>query len=246
MTGKMRMRRLLLAFLAGWGAAAQAAGSPFDCLIEPSLEVKLGSPADGVIAVMLVERGDLVKKGQPLVRLNSQLETAAVELARGKAAFAKRKAERNDELFDKQLISAQERDQLETEAKLAELELREREEGLKLRTIASPIDGVVVDRLMAPGDQISRAGGHVLRLMRLDPLHVEVVAPASLLGRISVGASARVVPEGSGQRAYSARVTVVDRVVDAASATFRVRLELRNPGYRIPAGLRCSVQGLGG
>jgi hypothetical protein len=34
----------------------------------------------------------------------------------------------------------------------------------------------------------------------------------------------------------------VDRVIDAASGTFGVRLQLSNPGNRIPAGLRCTVR----
>jgi RND family efflux transporter MFP subunit len=246
------MKRLPGLLLAANCCAALAQGVPaaaprggLDCLIEPSLEVKLGSPADGVIAEIRVERGDSVSKGQTLVRLNSQLEAAAVDSARGKAEFAKRKAARNDELYEKQLISIQDRDQLETEAKLAQLELREREEALRLRSIASPIDGVVVDRLMAPGDQVSRAGSQILRLMRLDPLYVEVVAPASLLGRVKAGAMVEVTAEGPGQISHRARVSVVDRVVDAASGTFRVRLELRNPGLAIPAGLRCRIRGLG-
>ena len=235
--------------LASVPCAAQApapATRPFDCLIEPSLDVKLGSPVEGVIADILVDRGAAVRKGQALVRLNSQMEAAAVESARGRAEFARRKAERNEELYKQQLISVQERDQLETEAKLAELELREREAALRMRTIYSPIDGVVVDRLMSPGDQISRAGGPILRLMRIDPLYVEVVAPASLFGRVRVGASLQVVPEGMAQqKPYVARVSVIDRVIDAASGTFRVRLELRNPNHAIPTGLRCRVQGLG-
>jgi hypothetical protein len=40
------------------------------------------------------------------------------------------------------------------------------------------------------------------------------------------------------QGSVKARVTVVDRVVDAASGTFRVRLELPNPGNRIPSGIK--------
>jgi multidrug efflux pump subunit AcrA (membrane-fusion protein) len=41
--------------------------------------------------------------------------------------------------------------------------------------------------------------------------------------------------------ALSARVTHVDRIIDAASNTFRVRLALPNPGHRLPAGARCKV-----
>ena len=241
--------RLAVAILAVCGFVAPAAycqGKPeVDCLIEPSLEVKLGSPVDGVISEIRVDRGSSVRRGQALVLLNSQVEAAAVDSARGKAEFARRKAERNDELYKQQLISVQDRDQLETEAKLAELELREREAALRQRTITSPIDGVVVDRLMAPGDQISRSSGNILRLMRLDPLYVEVVVPAKLFGRVKPGASAQVFPEGMGEKAFHARISVIDRVIDAASATFRVRLELRNPSLSIPAGLRCRVQGLG-
>ena len=236
---------LLFAWCALAGAQVPAK-TALDCLIEPSLEVKLGSPVDGIIAEVRVDRGASVRRGQPLVLLNNQLEAAAVDSARGKAEFAKRKAERNDELYKQQLISVQERDQLETEAKLADLELREREAMLRLRTISSPIDGIVVDRLMAPGDQISRAGGHILRLMRIDPLYVEVVAPAALFGRIRVGTSVQVTPDGMAQqKAYTAKVSVIDRVIDAASGTFRVRLELRNPNHAIPTGLRCRVDGMG-
>jgi RND family efflux transporter MFP subunit len=245
MHASLRLALLAGLCVAGAALAQSKARAPVDCLIEPSVEVKLGSPVDGIIAEIRVERGERVREGQALVLLNSQVEAAAVESARGKAEFAQRKAERNDELFRKQLISAQERDQLETEAKLAVLELREREAALRMRTITSPINGVVVDRLMSPGDQISRAGGQILRLMRLDPLYVEVVAPSALFGRLRTGASVRVIPEGPGQRGYAARVTVIDPIIDAASATFRVRLELPNPGNTIPAGLRCRVQGQG-
>lgn len=231
---------------AGLAQSPASAKAALDCLIEPSLEVKLGSPVDGIIAEVRVDRGASVRRGQPLVLLNSQLETAAVDSARGKAEFARRRAERNDELFKQQLISVQERDQLETEAKLADLELREREAALRLRTVSSPIDGVVVDRLMSPGDQISRAGGHILRLMRIDPLYVEVVVPAAQFGRIRVGTSVQVTPDGlPQQKAYTAKVSVIDRVIDAASGTFRVRLELRNPNHAIPTGLRCRVDGMG-
>jgi multidrug efflux pump subunit AcrA (membrane-fusion protein) len=41
---------------------------------------------------------------------------------------------------------------------------------------------------------------------------------------------------------YSATVTIVDRVTDAASGTLRVRLEVLNPDLSLPGGLRCTVR----
>jgi multidrug efflux pump subunit AcrA (membrane-fusion protein) len=49
-------------------------------------------------------------------------------------------------------------------------------------------------------------------------------------------------PEAPVSGTHPARVTVVDRVVDAASGTFGVRLQLPNPGYRLPAGLKCEIR----
>ena len=48
-------------------------------------------------------------------------------------------------------------------------------------------------------------------------------------------------PEAPFEGEYEAIVTIVDRVVDAASGTFAVRLELPNENGRLPAGLKCSV-----
>lgn len=120
------------------------------------------------------------------------------------------------------------------------LELQRAMAGLGPRTIRSPSTGVVVKRFLSPGEFAGEAP--LLRLAQLDPLRVEVFAPVSLLGQINVGMSAQVLPEAPLRGAYAARAAVVDRVVDAASGTFGVRVELPNPGNRIPAGLKCKVR----
>ena len=64
----------------------------------------------------------------------------------------------------------------------------------------------------------------------------------ALLGKITTSMRAEVQPEAPMGGSYTATVTVVDRVVDAASGTFGVRLELPNRDYRLPAGLKCKVR----
>jgi len=54
--------------------------------------------------------------------------------------------------------------------------------------------------------------------------------------------SAEVIPEQPVGGTYRATVTVVDKVFDAVSATIGVRLELPNPDYALPAGLKCQVR----
>jgi RND family efflux transporter MFP subunit len=211
-----------------------------DCLLQPNMVSNLGSPVEGILSEILVERGSEVRKGQVVARLNSAVEAATVNLRKAQEAFGQRKVDRNEDLFKQDLISASEKDELETQTRIAGLELKQQQEVLNMRTIVSPMDGVVVERFLSPGDRVAQE--KILKLAQIDPLSVEVVVPVNLFGKIKLGmeGQVRLTPLLNGT--YTARVVVVDRVVDAASGTFGVRLQLANPGYRIPAGIRCGVR----
>lgn len=223
------------------GLGAGRAGGALECLLEPSMVVNVGSPVDGVLEQVLVDRGDHVRKGQVVARLQSAVEAASVKVSEARVEFSRRKVERNESLFAQQLISAQERDEMVTEALLNQEELKRNQETLKLRTIVSPLDGVVVERRLAPGESIRTDKSVVLRLAQINPLHVEVIAPAELFGSLHVGTAGSVNLEPFFPGAYRARVTVVDKLIDAASGTLGVRLQLPNPNNKIPAGIKCTV-----
>lgn len=224
--------------LSGFNTIANAAD--YECLIEPHVVVNISSSVAGILNEVSVERGDQVSKGQAIATLKSGVEEAAVDLAREKAEFGKRKMERNVELIEKNLLSPHEKDELETDSQIAQLELREAEEVLKQRTIKSPINGVVVERFLSAGEFVQNEA--ILKLAQLHPLNVEVIMPLGQVNRIKKGMSAEVVLEGPIKGKYKAKVVVVDRVIDAASSTIGVRLELPNPDYSIPAGLKCQVR----
>jgi len=212
-----------------------------ECLVEPHLLINVGSPVDGVLEQVLVNRGDRVRKGQVVAKLQAGVETAAVNLSEARVEFGRRRAERSEGLFAKQLISAQERDELVTEVRLREEELKKDQETLRLRTIVSPIDGVVVERRLAPGEFTRTDKSVVLRLAQIDPLNVEVVAPSSMFKSVRVGMSGRVSLAPFLPGTYHAKVVVVDKVIDAASGTLGIRLQMPNPDNKIPAGIKCSV-----
>ena len=82
----------------------------------------------------------------------------------------------------------------------------------------------------------------ILKVAQIDPLRVQVILPSADFGRVSPGMRAAVTPEIPGEEVHVASVTTVDRVLDAASGTFGVQLELPNPDHAIPAGLHCEVR----
>lgn len=251
------------------GAKAQTAPVPeLDCVIEPQQVVKLATPVVGVLASVDVDRGDVVHKGQVLGKLEDGLEQATLKLARAEAGsdfaikaaqarldFLRRKNDRAGQLVAKNIVAQATADEADSDANVAEQNLKEAElaqqiarlkvgqaeEQIKQRTLVSPIDGVVTERLLVPGEYRNEQSP-VLTLAQIDPLRVEVFVPTSQYGRIPIGSTAEIRPQQPIGGSYSATVTVVDEVLDAASGTFGVRLALPNPSGHLPAGIRCKVQ----
>ena len=236
----------------------------YDGLIEPYVVVNIGAPAEGVVADVTVDRSNSVKKGQVLVKMESSVEQAALEKARVMAtfdgeidlqktqlAFAKRAHNRFKKL---EAIANHDKDQAATEIilvghrlekarekrTLAQYELKKAQAILNRCSIKSPITGVVVDRYVSPGEYVNNQP--LLRVAQTDPLRVEVIIPSRMFGRIFPGMIATIVPELPQYGEHPATVTIVDKVIDAASSTFGVRLELPNAEQQIPSGMRCQVR----
>jgi RND family efflux transporter MFP subunit len=217
--------------------------SGLDCMIEPSRTVNVGSEVIGIIDEITVDRGDIVQKGQVLIRLDSKVERATMESRKARYEFAQNEYARKSGLYGKALIATRDVDESETNLKIAQRDFEEAEKVLERRTIRSTIDGVVVQRFLQPGERVETQP--ILKLAQLSPLYVEVIAPASMLGSVKVGDRAAVMPENPVKGEYTGAVKIVDNVVDAASGTFGIRIELENKTYSLPSGLKCRVRFLG-
>lgn len=246
--------------------AAQAAEQP--CLIEPSREIKLATPSAGVLARVLVDRGDRVKAGQLVAELTSALERADLATARLKAADdsrlkskqarqkltwerwqrlkrltgeAKFMSQSNLDQAEAEALEAQaELEQAGTELKLAAIAVEQAEAKLAQRRIESPIDGVVTKRDLSPGEY-GYEQQPVMTIARLDPLNVEMFLPVSAYGTLHLGERMEVRPQAPIGGSYIGTVSVIDSAFDSRSGTFGVRLALPNPGNKLPAGIRCTA-----
>jgi membrane fusion protein, multidrug efflux system len=217
-----------------------AARPELDCLIEPNMSVELATSVSGIVKIVNVDRGDIIKTGQVLAQLEAEVEKANVARERARAEFATKKYHRMRELYKEQMVSAQQMEEAKADSELAAAELRKAVEMLNQRTVYAPFNGVVVDRFVSPGELLESK--KVLKVAQINPLSVEVIVPISMLGEFKLGGQVRVAPEGPMAGPYEARVKLVDRVVDAASGSFRVRLALPNPRHQISAGVRCKAQ----
>jgi RND family efflux transporter MFP subunit len=247
-----------------WGGALRDRVS---CLIEPERIVRLSTPVAGIVAEVSVDRGDTVRAGQEVARLDTEIEELTLAIAEVRAEdrseiqalearieFLQEQAERNEQLAARDAVSdtaaaearleaviaERELDQARLAHRLAALEARQARAAVEQRILRSPVDGVVTERLLNPGEY--REGeSHIATIARLDPLRVEAFVPIALFDRIALGQQLQVIPEAPLDTPLTAAVTVIDRVFDAATATFGVRLALENDDLSLPAGLRCDL-----
>ena len=186
-----------------------------------------------------VQRGQKVSRKQLLFKLRSGVQEANVALGKVKAEFAYRNKERNTELYGDELLSTHERDEVETEALVALSELRVAEQTLEMRSVFSPVNGVVIERHYSAGEYISDES--VVEIAVLNPLYVEVLMPYENFRRHAVGDKLQVNLAEPLSSEHIAKITIIDPIIDSASGTYRMRLELPNKGNAIPAGVPCQI-----
>lgn len=262
---------LLLAGLSTCAGLRAAPDDTFQCLIEPYRKIEIRSSVEALIDTVHVQRGSVVRKGQRLVDLHSEVEKAALASAKFRAVmegqvrssearvdYATDKLRRRETLSQQNFVSSQDRDDAAAELRVAQadllesrdnrqlsvLESRRLEELLRQRTLTSPLDGVVTEVEQHPGElaQTGEGARPILKMAQIHPLRVEVVLPVALYNQIRTGTQAEVEAEAPSRGRHRATVQIVDKVVDSASGTFGVRLELPNPAGNILAGIKCKVR----
>ncbi|MEQ1635603.1 MAG: efflux RND transporter periplasmic adaptor subunit [Methylococcales bacterium] len=252
-----------------FSAATCLAGTDreLDCMVKPEMYIELSSPVDGVLDSLLVETSASVKKGQVVATLESSVEAARVKLAQQEALvehtidskkveldFTERNKKRYKDMYDKESVAFYEADRANTDVALARiahektladkktatLQLQLAIAQLEQKTIKSPITGIVVERYVMPGESVN--GRAIMKLAQVDPLRVELVAPAELFGQIRKGMTVEIRPEKPANQRYLATVTSVDQLIDPASGSFKVRLALPNPDDKLVGGVNCTAR----
>jgi RND family efflux transporter MFP subunit len=253
------------ALLLTWPGLATA--DYLDCVIEPKAIIDLVVSEKGRISEILVSRGAIVTEGQVLVRLEDDLQQLQMEMAElrmnsdlevraGETRLQQRQKdlERAQLLADRNVGAVSDVELAEIELELTKLTIEQARQSqallqiefeqaramLSRRTVLSPVDGLVMSVEIAPGAFASEQL-KIMAIAVMDPLHVEVFAPAIYNNRIAVGDVFQVRQGSSLTGVFSASVIVVDKVFDSASGTFGVQLAINNEDGSIPAGTRCQI-----
>lgn len=207
---------------------------------------RVGSPVSGRVVELLVRPGDRVRKGQGLLVIASpDAESAAADhvAALADAAVAEKGLERVRRLYAEQAVPYKEVLQAEsdsTKAAAAVARARARLEVLGIDpahatratrfVLRAPIDGTVVDRPAFPGMEVrADSGAPLATVADLSRLWVIADVYERDLARVATGRPATLRVPAWPDRSFTGTVSHVGEVVDPATRTVKVRIEVANP-----------------
>ncbi len=233
--------------------------------LEAEQRVNVSPKRQGVLQELYVEEGDLVRRGQPLARMDSddlrerigelraQLLSAEAQLTRSRSEL-----ERNERLYRQNAISLSDYNSVRSTFQVDEMAVRAARQRLEARlveqadlTIRAPFDGVVTQRFADPGAFVTPtttaaavAGATSSSIVELSQgLEVVAKVPESDIGRIQLGQEASVRVDAFPDRRFPARVKrITPRAVKLNNVTsFDVLLQFSAPQPDLRIGMTADV-----
>lgn len=204
--------------------------------LEAKEEAMVVSKVRGIVSQLHVEEGDHVETGDVLAKLeDEQLE---LEAERAKATMDRllNELNRKEELYNKNLISAQEFEnaKFEYQAQKSEYELAR----LKIRNsqIRAPISGVISERLIKLGNMIN-SDQDVFEITDLDPILAVLKVPEHEMHKIQKGQQTIIRVDARNNQTFEGEVLRVSPTVDPETGTFKVTVAVRDDTQQLKPGM---------
>ncbi|MCA9136405.1 MAG: efflux RND transporter periplasmic adaptor subunit [Planctomycetales bacterium] len=240
--------------------------------MEPIRTIEVASDETGTVAEVLVRQGQAVEEGQPLLRLNSQVHLAQLEIAKqqmnseGRLDAARAEVELTSQRLEKieSLRKSGHARQAEfsravKELKVAEANLQSVTEELETRRleherlltqldrriIRAPAPGIITELHKQPGEFVAPNKPDVVTLVQLDKLIATFALLGHQAGQRSIGQKISLKLDETDQTANQTAigtVAFISPVTEAESGTVLVKIEISNPDAQARSGSRCSIQ----
>lgn len=242
--------------------------STYDATLLAAEEGMVGADVPGKVVRILFKEGEVVKKGTPLIVLdsrdmNDQLQAAQAQLAAVQAALPKAQAnveisERNynnaKALAEVGAVAPNDLRDAETALKVAQADLESLnsniaaalsgvdrlQHNLDNMVIKAPIDGVVEDKNIIVGAYVA-PGVPLAMVKNTGSVQAVIKIPQDDIGKVQMGQKARV-KIGDGSQAYDGTVTYVSTAASMASRTFMAKVEVPNEDGTLKPGIYASVE----
>lgn len=201
----------------------------------PESEVKVLAEWEGRLAQLHVEEGRRVNAGQILAELADDDAKIALEKAEVKASNARLAHDRAQRLEDQGLMAREAFDQTTVEHRIAQQELEEARWKLEKTRIRAPFAGRVTERFVQPGQHL-RPGDELFTVADFDPLVARVYLPEKDVLALTEGRPVRITLKADEEVVFDGRIRQISPVVDTATGTVKVTVEVVSPPPQVRPG----------
>jgi len=209
--------------------------------VEAEDETDVVAKVGGVVEELCVEEGDYVKAGTVLARLDDEMIAVQLEQAKAELRKQENNYERNKDLHDKQLVSTEVFQQVKFEYERQKAAYDLAELSLKYTAIKTPISGVVAERKIKVGNMVLQNQG-VFRVSGLNPLIAVLHVPERQLERMRPGQRVILNIDALGGVDYQGYIKRISPVVDSATGTVKVTIEVKDSTGRVRPGMFARVK----
>ncbi|MNT03563.1 Multidrug resistance protein MdtA precursor [compost metagenome] len=200
---------------------AVAASYTGTAALEPRAESQVVAKTSGVALAVLVEEGQRVSAGQPLVRLDPDRARLAVAQSEAQMRKLENDYQRAQKLVSQQLVSAASVDQLRYDLENIRAQYRLATLELSYTTVVAPISGVIASRSIKTGNFV-QINTPIFRIVDNSRLEATLNVPERELATLRAGQPVTLSADALPGQTFTGVVDRIAPVVDSGSGTFRV------------------------
>jgi membrane fusion protein (multidrug efflux system) len=212
---------------------AVAASYTGTAALEPRGESQVVAKTSGVALAVMVEEGQVVRAGQPLVRLDPDRSRLAVAQASAQMHKLENNYNRAKQLVTQQMISANDVDQIKFDLENARAQYTMATLELSYTTVVAPISGVIASRSIKTGNFV-QINTPIFRIVDNSRLEATLNVPEREIATLKAGQPVELAADALPGQTFTGTVDRIAPVVDSGSGTFRVVCTFSGDGLLQP------------
>lgn len=218
-----------------WERALTAVGS-----VTAARGVAVSNDLPGLVTRIHFESGQVVKKGEVLVELDTSVERAQLATAQAQRDLAERNVGRTRALAARGGVARSQLDADEAELKSARAEVEAIKAQIQRKVVRAPFAGKLGIRMVNLGQYLS-PGTTLTTLETLDTVFVDFSLPQQTLPQVTQGLPVRVSVEEGAEVVAQGEVTAVDPRIDETTRSIQVRASVPNHEQKLRPGMFANV-----
>ena len=202
--------------------------------------IEMAPQVGGVVKELSFDSGDLVKKGQKLLQLDTNTEEADLKNFKVQLENAQTELDRRQKVFDKGFAAKADLDTARMLRDRLQADIERTQALIAQKSIYAPWDGRLGLRDVAVGKYVA-AGQTLIWLQSVDPIFADFTVTESDFGRIKVGQKVNAKFSAYPDDSFNGEVATTDARVSASSRMITVRAKIANADGRLVPGMYADV-----